>query len=64
MSIKSLLEELIPRDFLETTKKFDTLLNNRETWSRIGSGDKFGELGSDFDLDEWIEENDYDLIAD
>ncbi len=63
MSIKSLLEELIPKDYLEKTKQFSSLQNTKETWKRIGFGDKFEELGSDFDLDAWIEENGYENIV-
>ena len=63
MSIKSLLEELIPKDYLEKTKRFSSLQNTKETWKRIGFGDKFEELGSDFDLDAWIEENGYENIV-
>jgi len=63
MSIKSLLEELIPKDYLEKTKQFSSLQNTKETWERIGLGDKFEELGSDFDLDAWIEENGYENIV-
>lgn len=63
MSIKSLLEELIPKDYLEKNKKFSSLQNTKETWKRIGLGDKFEELGSDFDLDAWIEENGYENIV-
>jgi len=63
MSIKSLLEELIPKDYLEKTKQFSSLQNTKETWKRIGLGDKFEELESDFDLDAWIEENGYENIV-
>lgn len=44
-----------------------TLVNNRETWERIGNGDKFAELGlepSELEsfLTEWINENPYSNI--
>ena len=44
-----------------------TLENTPETWSRIGSGDKFEELGLETSelekfLEEWISENEYSNI--
>lgn len=50
----------------ENEKK--TLENNANTWSRIGQGDSFTELGlsgSELDdfLTEWIEENGYNNLV-
>lgn len=44
-----------------------TLPNTAETWSRIGSKDKFNELGLESSelekfLEEWTEENEYSNI--
>jgi hypothetical protein len=47
-----------------TPEKKEKLANTKETWTRIGEGDSFSELGlqsSELDdfLKEWIEENPY-----
>jgi hypothetical protein len=50
-----------------TPEKKGKLANTKETWTRIGEGDSFSELGlqsSELDdfLKEWIEENPYTNI--
>ena len=46
----------------------DTLPNNINTWSRIGSSDKFAELGLESSklesfLNEWMDNNPYSNIS-
>jgi hypothetical protein len=63
MSIEELLGSLRNPD--KATSKLNG--SPRDTWSRIGNGDKFAELGlekSDLDdfLKEWVENNPYNAL--
>jgi hypothetical protein len=54
-------------EVVEDNEKKNSLPNNSDTWSRIGSRDSFSELGLDKTalegfLEEWISENPYDNI--
>lgn len=52
---------------LQNPEKTTKLENNKDTWSRIGRGDNFSELGLEEGelegfLREWTSENPYDNI--
>ena len=65
LNIDDLLNSL--QNPVSAKKQKEKLKNNKATWSRIGAGDSFEELGmesselNDF-LKEWIDDNDYNNI--
>jgi len=52
------------RKLKEVVKENNILENSADTWSRIGSGDSFSDLGFDSEqaLKDWIEANPYSNI--
>ena len=52
------------RKLKEVVKENNILENSADTWSRIGSGDSFSDLGFDSEeaLKEWIAANPYSNI--
>lgn len=66
-TLDELLNSLQNPNKKRASGKLGSLSNSRDTWSRIGSNDKFAELGlepsalQDF-LKEWVEENPYNNI--
>ena len=65
--IDELLNALKNPNKLDEEVGVPTLQNNQDTWSRLGSGDSFSELGlegSELEefLKEWVAENPYSAI--